>query len=813
MRNAFIKFVKILEATLISSNDVDSSLPNSVGTGNDDDEGGTHKSYVRWNTENVTREERYLDLPSPFRIYAVLLARENVLADSCTGDNPYSPNGDVMFKHVLFLASLLLIVGSLGTRAQSGWVVQSPLPTPISLSDVHYASANTYFAVGWEGVILKTTDDGTTWTIQSRGTTRWLSSVFFVDADIGIAVGDSGTILRTTDGGETWTRQESGKTYTLTSVSFANANVGMAVGTDGTIIHTFDGGATWSPLPISISGTLNSVHFIDTNTCTVVGEYGNILRTTNGGSTWSYRGTGRNDLFLDVYFSDTNTGIVAGQDSLARGLVLRTTDGGTSWERESGGDLERVGGEHVSSIAFSDDTVGLAIFWGNVIRTTDGGQTWSSRLHEKDVYAPEIYLNAITYGGSRNWMAVGRSGAIIRTTDGGGTWIRCFKGTTRTLNDVYFTSTNVGNIVTRTSHFMRTTDGGSTWTSLLPGIPGSVSRVSFADSTRGIAVGPGGMIHRTVDAGRTWSYRGVTRDDLGNVAFLGASTWTAVGSNGTILRSTDDGETWMRQPSGSSKRFWCIAFSDVRSGIVIGSTILRTTDGGETWKDLDTSGKGYFEGWGVMDASFTDANTGTVVGWEGRIYRTTNGGMSWSRQFSGATAILYSVHFSDINTGTAVGSSGTILRTTDGGSTWNHQSYPASGGQLYRVFFTDANTGTIVGAGGIILRTTTGGVVTSVIEVDSTSVSDTPVQHTLEQSYPNPASDMATIRFRIQSQGAVDLDLFDGANNKVAVLVHQQMQPGTYTVTFSTTLLSSGAYNYRLQTGDVVETKSMIILR
>jgi len=55
MRNALIKFVKILEATLISSNDVDSSLPNSVGSGNDDDEGGTHISYVRWNTENVTR--------------------------------------------------------------------------------------------------------------------------------------------------------------------------------------------------------------------------------------------------------------------------------------------------------------------------------------------------------------------------------------------------------------------------------------------------------------------------------------------------------------------------------------------------------------------------------------------------------------------------------------------------------------------------------------------------------------------------------------------------------------------------------------
>jgi photosystem II stability/assembly factor-like uncharacterized protein len=60
-------------------------------------------------------------------------------------------------------------------------------------------------------------------------------------------------------------------------------------------------------------------------------------------------------------------------------------------------------------------------------------------------------------------------------------------------------------------------------------------------------------------------------------------------------------------------------------------------------------------------------------------------------------------------TGTAVGADGTILRTTDGGSTWITQTSGTTN-YLIGVSFTDAMTGTAVGADGTILRTTTGGV-------------------------------------------------------------------------------------------------------
>jgi photosystem II stability/assembly factor-like uncharacterized protein len=125
----------------------------------------------------------------------------------------------------------------------------------------------------------------------------------------------------------------------------------------------------------------------------------------------------------------------------------------------------------------------------------------------------------------------------------------------------------------------------------------------------------------------------------------------------------------------------------------------------------------------LSDVSFTDTNTGTVVGYEGTILRTTDGGATWVAQQSGTTALLLGVSFTDTNTGTVVGTRGTILRTTDGGATWVAQN-SGTDLNLLDVSFSDANNGVAVSQaygeyiGGVwwvlgealILHTTDGGV-------------------------------------------------------------------------------------------------------
>ena len=77
------------------------------------------------------------------------------------------------------------------------------------------------------------------------------------------------------------------------------------------------------------------------------------------------------------------------------------------------------------------------------------------------------------------------------------------------------------------------------------------------------------------------------------------------------------------------------------------------------------------------DVSFADASNGLIVGSQGDIIKTTDGGTTWSQQTSGTTEYLRSVDYIDVNTATAVGGNSTILRTTNGGTTWISQSNPS----------------------------------------------------------------------------------------------------------------------------------------
>jgi hypothetical protein len=117
----------------------------------------------------------------------------------------------------------------------------------------------------------------------------------------------------------------------------------------------------------------------------------------------------------------------------------------------------------------------------------------------------------------------------------------------------------------------------------------------------------------------------------------------------------------------------------------------------------------------------------------------------------------------------------------------------------------------VVGDVGTIVLTATGGSIASVEEFHHES--EIPHQRHLEQNHPNPASEAPTIRFTVTAAGIVSIEVFDALSKSVATLVHQSMQPGSYETTFDTRDLASGVYYYRMQTGDVPETKKLVVVR
>jgi hypothetical protein len=102
----------------------------------------------------------------------------------------------------------------------------------------------------------------------------------------------------------------------------------------------------------------------------------------------------------------------------------------------------------------------------------------------------------------------------------------------------------------------------------------------------------------------------------------------------------------------------------------------------------------------------------------------------------------------------------------------------------------------------------------------------------LEQNFPNPFNPSTTIKFSIPTspqsppyQGGeakhgwfVQLKVYSVLGNEIATLVNEELSAGSYEVEFNSTglihqTLPSGIYFYRLQAGNFVETKKMLILK
>ena len=88
-----------------------------------------------------------------------------------------------------------------------------------------------------------------------------------------------------------------------------------------------------------------------------------------------------------------------------------------------------------------------------------------------------------------------------------------------------------------------------------------------------------------------------------------------------------------------------------------------------------------------------------------------------------------------------------------------------------------------------------------------------PVTFSLDQNYPNPFNPCTNIRFAIAESRLVRLAVFDLLGREVATLLYENLPPGNYSVQWDGTNFSSGVYVYRLQTGNFVATKKMILLK
>jgi len=88
-----------------------------------------------------------------------------------------------------------------------------------------------------------------------------------------------------------------------------------------------------------------------------------------------------------------------------------------------------------------------------------------------------------------------------------------------------------------------------------------------------------------------------------------------------------------------------------------------------------------------------------------------------------------------------------------------------------------------------------------------------PTKYTLLQNYPNPFNPSTTIEYTLQHSGEVSLIIYNLLGEEVTRLVSGEPGAGYHKVDWNASNLSSGMYFYRLQAGDFVQTKKMVLLK
>jgi photosystem II stability/assembly factor-like uncharacterized protein len=164
--------------------------------------------------------------------------------------------------------------------------------------------------------------------------------------------------------------------------------------------------------------------------------------------------------------------------------------------------------------------------------------------------------------------------------------------------------------------------------------------------------------------------------------FFSADEGFFVGDSSLVLYTNDGGKTLVKKNFPVVRSLRSLFFKDRQHGWVgsIEGYVYRTTDGGETWSEFNLGSLIYPPiGFGIFDAVyFTNNMNGFALGGKLRsdyLFQTNDGGNTWYIKDSMVSATLaqrwYSVDFYDENKGVIVGDKKTIEKyTTDGGQTW-----------------------------------------------------------------------------------------------------------------------------------------------
>jgi len=460
--------------------------------------------------------------------------------------------------------------------------------------------------------------------------------------------------------------------------------------------------------------------------------------------------------------------------------VYISTDQGMSWTEKNDGLFNLS----IRDFAFIDDNIFVATVGGGVFRSSKSDTSWtsaSSGLSDLGVYALTVKGTKLFAGSADNLQA-----GVYMSIDSANSWVKASNGLT----------------LPASIKALASDDGQYLYT----GVYGNED---------------GSGVFYSIDDGSMWmeANNGISNRYVWKLQIKGDNVFAGMDNGGGVYLSTNQGAMWQPVNSG-------LTDSIIQSFTVYGENIFVGTHTGGVFLSTNNG-----TNWEAINTGLTNLDIKSLAVDETYIYAGAAGsGVGengvWRRALSEINIIPIPVELSSFTastskysvtlnwtTATELNNLGFEIQRLSIEDVWEKIVFVDGYGtttEIHNYSYVDANLTPAKYLYRLKQIDFDGQYEYSdEIEVEVNG----PLTFALGQNYPNPFNPATKITYTLPQKNYVALKIYDVLGKEVATLVNEEKPTGIYEVEFNAAKLPSGIYFYRIQAGNFVETKKMVVMK